>query len=310
MSQPTEGRLRLYRPSERAAELLREALQVNTKDEASLLDFANSWGLLGVGLGTVEETADLLRRPQAQPLFDSVWATRRAIEALQASFRWWRALQARRWSSPAIPSLGSAWPSATTPQSRAESTIAQRRALARVARAVIPPPDYGRLELEADPSDDRSHLVDRVVLGGHEDPYLCGAIQGAYLADLARHPSKGGVRGEAERPWRAFAAAVTPHLRSVHPTIEWRAIDRRPVPAFRARRLIDFLWVTLWDWVTQGARLRRCPNCQGWFPATRRGKIYCSPMCANQASSKAAYKRKVRKVRRLRPTRRRHTGGS
>ena len=99
-------RPRLYRPSERATGTPPGGAGRRPAGGASLLAFVNRWGVLGVGLGTLRDTATLLRRPPLpSPPTDSVWATRRAFAALQASFRWLRALQARRWSSPEIPSL-------------------------------------------------------------------------------------------------------------------------------------------------------------------------------------------------------------
>jgi hypothetical protein len=161
----------------------------------------------------------------------------------------------------------------------------------------VAPPDHAALDLNLTEADyarrNIEHLIDRVAWFGHEDPYLSAAVQGTHFAALAR------MKGSREPHWHAFAAALIPHLRHAHPTIRWHP-DGRPIPTYRARRPIDMAWVTLWNWATEGARLRRCRHCRGWFQVDHRGKVYCLNSCANRASSKASYERRLRRARRAR----------
>ncbi len=283
-----------YRPSEEGVALLRGALAIDVQDQVQLLGFVNRWGTLGVGVGTLADTAALLRRPNAVADSDSVWATRRALLAVQASFRWLLALREQRWRSSDIPGL----------EYEGGGLTGGRRSLLTEARKVAAPPDHARLELDLTDAEyerlDTAHAVDLAAMAGHEDPYFSSSLQGMMLAARARR-----LGNSAELHWRAFAAALRPHLRTVHPTIAWQQKDKLPMPAWRVRRPVDVLWVTLWDWATRGGHLRRCRNCQDWFPVDRRGKIYCSPECANRGSSRAWYEAKGRRLRKAARRRRR-----
>lgn len=97
---------------------------------------------------------------------------------------------------------------------------------------------------------------------------------------------------------------ITQYLEGAHPTIRWDP-DAGAVPAWIVKSPIEVLWVTLWDWATRGARIRRCRGCRVQFPAEHASKRFCSHECAARASAARWYRTKGKKLRQqLRDTRR------
>src|SRR5262249_4176846 len=86
--------------------------------------------------------------------------------------------------------------------------------------------------------------------------------------------------------WYAFGLAISEHLRGVQPALGWTG---RPSPTWEIPRLVDLLWVQLWNLETGGAAIRQCRHCRKWFAVDHLGKIYCSRECTNRASDKVWY---------------------
>jgi hypothetical protein len=158
------------------------------------------------------------------------------------------------------------------------------------ARVLLPPPERERLVHQR---------LYSAGMFGDENPYLESFAKGNQVTWRVREfPPADRPRGY----WLAFSAAITAHLRGIHPTIGWHD---RPTPTWVVARPIDAAWVAMWDWVTRGARLRRCQRCREWFAPERRGKVYYSTTCANRATSARAYEEKKRQQRRAKRGRRR-----
>src|SRR5262249_34388109 len=52
------------------------------------------------------------------------------------------------------------------------------------------------------------------------------------------------------------------------------------LPAFHVPRLIDGLYLAVWDVATGGKRLRRCKRCGDFFIRGREDQIFCTGRCA------------------------------
>lgn len=254
-----------YEPIPQAAELFDAALHVAPEDTDSLLAFVRTWG----------------------PLFGapgSVWETRRAFRELQRHFAWLQALHRHEWRSPAVPAL---WD--------------DQDALLDALRALLPLPEHARLDRPW--QDPRwPDLVRAVVLTDLErrrraypDPYVAAFVKGHFHAANARTARP---RDREEHHWRAFGWAIGEHLRSVNPAVGWDA--DRPTAAWEVPRLVDLLWIQLWNLATGGVAIRQCRHCRRWFPVDHRGKVYCSRVCTNRASAKASYEARKRAQRRRR----------
>lgn len=268
----------MYRPDRCTQDLLRAALQVDVGSLDSLGDFVNAWGRLGVGLGLAREAERLLSGPGGEPAFDSVWATQRALASIQEHFHWLAALKRGQWSATGVP--------------RAPDDDR----LLDAAHMLMAEPDW----LAMLPELEHEHSSARLNLGviGTSDPYVSSFSRRRRILQVAhRPPADRGSHSKistAELHWRAFAVSLEPHLRRIDPTIRWEP-KVGPVPAWRVRAPIDVLWAALWGHATQGGRLVRCPDCTNWFVRDRRNKEYCSAACANRATSRRWYAKKVRR---------------
>jgi len=153
-----------------------------------------------------------------------------------------RGLQSSPRKVASVGPVTATWHSASIPGATTAAALqgndrpGMRRIQAALARSVVAPPDYAGLRLDL-PDErynrlDASYMVDLASSFGHEDPYLSSALQGASLAARARRTQDPAMH------WGAFSAAVSPHLRSVHPILRWHP-SGRVVPAWRVRRLVD-----------------------------------------------------------------------
>jgi hypothetical protein len=271
----TKARRTEYDAVPLAAEIFDAALHVNPEETGEILAFVRSWGCLFHG-GALD---------------NSVWVTRRAFRELQRHFAWAQALHHRAWRSPAVPSL---W--------------GDQDAFVGALQAVLPPPEHRKLHPSrwSDPRWPdlvRGAVMSRSPLnpGAYPDPYVAAFVKGHFWNWHVR--TTGRPRDREEMHWRAFGWAIEEHLQGVQPTLSWTG--ERPTPAWLVPRLIDLLWVELWNLETGGAAIRQCRHCRRWFPVDRRGKVYCSRRCTNRASAAASYEaRKNAATRRKRRTRR------
>jgi hypothetical protein len=253
-----------YEPIPQAAEILDAALRVETDDVESMLRFVRAWGVLGTSV----------------PFEHSVWATRRAFREVQRHFAWAQALHRREWRSPSVPAL---WNDAD--------------AFSEALRAVLPPPEHGKLAERT--HDERwPDLVRDVVLSdlhrsrrAYPDPYVAAFVKGHFYVSWSRSVEV-RPRDREEQHWRAFGWAISEHLRGVRPALDWRA--GRVIAAWDVPTLDALLWVQLWNVATGGAAIRQCRHCRKWFPVGRRGKVYCSRVCTNRASAAASYEARKR----------------
>lgn len=93
----------------------------------------------------------------------------------------------------------------------------------------------------------------------------------------------------------AFWRRIAPWLRGTQPAIRWDPVYGDLQPALHMRRLLDVLYIALWDWMTQGGtRIRRCPDCGAFFPQGHARQRFCGRNCANRAAARAAYARRKR----------------
>ncbi len=260
-----------YDPVPEAAIIFDEALRVVPDDAESVLTFVRRWGL-----------------PTGEYPDYSLWSIRRVFRELQRHFAWARALQAHEWRSPAIPSL---WD--------------DQDAFLDALRMVVPPPEHSNLE--APRHDPRwPDLVRNVVLqdvGGFGDPnpydpFVSAFIKGHFYVTSHARREHVRPRDREQAHWRAFGWAIRNHLRLVNPAVGWDA--GRPNASWFMPRLVDLLWVQLWNLVTGGATMRQCRHCRRWFPLDRRGKVYCSRVCTNRASAKSSYEARKSRARRKR----------
>jgi hypothetical protein len=75
-------------------------------------------------------------------------------------------------------------------------------------------------------------------------------------------------RMQSGATWSGLADGLHAHLSGVH--LSARATDRGLVVSYSVTRLIDLIWLEVWDRATEGKRLRRCPECGALFPPSRR----------------------------------------
>lgn len=102
------------------------------------------------------------------------------------------------------------------------------------------------------------------------------------LAELARWVAViHALQGRQRRPetWSDVAALFHERLARVH--LQARLTSPPGlVPSFRVPRLVDALYVELWNVATGGKRLRRCKRCEDFFIRGREDQIFCTSRCA------------------------------
>ncbi len=89
---------RVYDPLEDAPRVFAAATAIDPADDAALLLFVNTWGLLGVSL----EPRD--PRDMGQ-YWESVFLVRKALAELRRLSAWLQAMKDGRWSDPALPTI-------------------------------------------------------------------------------------------------------------------------------------------------------------------------------------------------------------
>ena len=250
----TEERQATYEPVPLAAESFDAALHVTPGDTESILAFTRAWGVLGPSV-----VSDC-----------SLWATRRAFSELQRHFAWARALQSHEWRSPAVPNL---WD--------------DQDGFLVALRAVLPPPEHSKLAADLVRAVGLTDL--QSVRRTYPDPYVAAFVKGHFYASWARRVRP---RDREAHHWLAFGSAIGEHLRFVQPAVSWD--NGRPVASWELPRLVDLLWVQLWNLVISGATMRPCQHCGKWFAVDHRGKVYCSRKCTNRASAKASYEARIK----------------
>jgi hypothetical protein len=86
-------------------------------------------------------------------------------------------------------------------------------------------------------------------------------------------------RQRVPETWADVAALFRQRLAGVH--LQARVTPRSGlVPSFRVPRLIDGLYLELWDVATRGTRLLRCKRCEDFFIRGRDDQIFCTSRCA------------------------------
>lgn len=102
------------------------------------------------------------------------------------------------------------------------------------------------------------------------------------LRELARWMAV--VHALQERPrgtktWSDVASLFQKRLAGVH--LQAR-VTRHPglMPSFHVPRLIDGLYLELWNVATGGKHLRRCKRCEDFFIRGREDQIFCTSRCA------------------------------
>jgi hypothetical protein len=122
-----------------------------------------------------------------------------------------------------------------------------------------------------------------VGIPGADDFPLDGVQQtAAELRELARwiavvHDLQ--ARRRRAETWTDVAATFGERLAGVH--LQAQVAERsRLLPSFHVPRLIDGLYLELWDVATGGKRLRRCKRCEDFFVRGRQDQIFCTPRCA------------------------------
>jgi uncharacterized protein DUF6076 len=99
---------------------------------------------------------------------------------------------------------------------------------------------------------------------------------------------------ETTHTWADLIAAFDEHLKSVRFSA---GLGRRGlVPRLPVQRLLDALYLELWDVATGGKRLRRCKRCERFFLRSRADRIFCTGRCARLWHVRA-WKRRHRRPR-------------
>jgi hypothetical protein len=125
-------------------------------------------------------------------------------------------------------------------------------------------------------------------------------VRSILMPEVARtFPAKLSVRDYSRLHTLALAQWIAPYVQGVHPTIRSDP-DAGSVPAWRIRWPVELLWVTLWEWATGGAQLRRCPHCGVLFPAEHARRRYCGRTCVNNANAARWYQKRGRRLRKQR----------
>ncbi len=83
---------------------------------------------------------------------------------------------------------------------------------------------------------------------------------------------------ETTYTWADVIEVLEEHLQGVR--FSARLGSRGLVPHLPVRRLLDALYLELWDLATGGKRLRRCKRCETFFLRTRQDRIFCTGRCA------------------------------
>jgi hypothetical protein len=116
------------------------------------------------------------------------------------------------------------------------------------------------------------------------DDFLVDAVQrtATELRELARwmavvHDLQ--ARRRRAETWTDVATLFRERLAGVHLQAQ-HAGRRGLLPSFRVPRLIDSLYLELWDVATSGKRLRRCKRCEDFFIRGRDDQIFCTARCA------------------------------
>jgi hypothetical protein len=137
-------------------------------------------------------------------------------------------------------------------------------------------------------TDSLLHFVNRWGLLGvgipGADDFPTDGVQrtGEGLRELARwmaviHALQGHKPGT--ETWADVASVFRERLAGVH--VQARVTPRSGrVACFRVPRLIDALYLELWNVATGGKRLRRCKRCEDFFVRGREDQVFCTGRCA------------------------------
>jgi hypothetical protein len=137
-------------------------------------------------------------------------------------------------------------------------------------------------------TDSLVHFVNRwgllgVGIPGAEAFPTDGVLRtGEGLRELARwmaviHALQG--HKPATETWADIASVFRERLAGVH--VQARVTPRSGLVAcFRVPRLIDALYLELWNVATGGKRLRRCKRCEDFFVRGREDQVFCTGRCA------------------------------
>jgi hypothetical protein len=87
--------------------------------------------------------------------------------------------------------------------------------------------------------------------------------------------------------WLVFSHSLEQRISTVHPIIRWDRETEAARPAWILGCPRDVLWATLWDYATDGGRLRRCENrtCRTFFVATDPRRQCCSRTCSKRKAA-------------------------
>jgi hypothetical protein len=84
--------------------------------------------------------------------------------------------------------------------------------------------------------------------------------------------------GKGEATWESLADFLNANLSEISPIA--RLATNHLIPAFQVSRLLDAIFLELWDIATGGSKLRRCLACKGLFVPQRANQEYCDRRCA------------------------------
>ena len=158
---------------------------------------------------------------------------------------------------------------------------------------------WGRLGVGASyprPKDPATGWWGMYMLADLTDPWGTGQTDGVtntaeHLGDI-KELNEGLYtlqhRRASRYSWPQLAWALDGRLGGVKLSV--RPAENRLFPLYRIRRLLDGLYLQLWERATEAHQLRRCRECQSLFVPDRRDQRYCKTngqqLCARRASLK------------------------
>jgi len=135
------------------------------------------------------------------------------------------------------------------------------------------------------------------IRGDDEFPFDGVTATGDHIRSIQKwmngfHSLRNGTKTSAH--WDDLIPMLNAMLTHIRPAAKRHG--RILVPFYFVDRLIDALFLELWQLATDGRRLLRCPECQALFLPGRANQEYCNRLCANRPTVRRAKQRRREKM--------------